>query len=520
MSSDSTLPSQKKVVISVKNPKSPAKNLDFYSKIQPRSFGNSTPLIIPAAVTETAMIAGDIIPIYSSYRVLNSILISSWDGIVNLITSSAVFAVCILSFINQIVNNVAYQSYLVIVNSYQHVVDLPGYYHKLKNQFFGLFATITSSQGRDLWWLETKLEVRQAINKALKVLALVEKVTSKFYLAGLIFICLGMLTVSAIASGSGVETRSFLSTFINNNTYAVDAQVLGVSETKYQAYIAETQSASSTPVQRIFEIQVKEGDTLPKIADLYGLKVETIVFNNNLSSQDVTTGQKLYLPFADGYVYQVPNDMKPETIANIFQVQKEVLWSYNSELIDVGSGDIKTGAMVLVPRSDYAEVARLKQAEDDRRTNLAAAKNTNQNTIAKEPGVSSDKYINERSNNVNAAGFIWPAVGTISRCVQPGHIACDIANHNEPPVFSVRGGTVVKAGWDPTGYGNMVYVDHGNGVMTLYAHMKEIYVRHGQQVTQGQAVGQMGSTGYSTGTHLHFEVVIDGKKMNPLLYLP
>jgi murein DD-endopeptidase MepM/ murein hydrolase activator NlpD len=84
-----------------------------------------------------------------------------------------------------------------------------------------------------------------------------------------------------------------------------------------------------------------------------------------------------------------------------------------------------------------------------------------------------------------------------------------------------QGGTVVSAGWNAGGYGNFVVIDHGNGYKTLYAHMlnNSVIVKAGQRVTQGQKLGLMGSTGRSTGTHLHFEVKGPGGNLNPLTVL-
>jgi len=84
-----------------------------------------------------------------------------------------------------------------------------------------------------------------------------------------------------------------------------------------------------------------------------------------------------------------------------------------------------------------------------------------------------------------------------------------------------QGGTVITAAWNAGGYGNYVVVDHGNGYKTLYAHMlnNSVVVKAGQKVTQGQKLGTMGSTGRSTGTHLHFEVIGPGGKLNPLSVL-
>lgn len=105
----------------------------------------------------------------------------------------------------------------------------------------------------------------------------------------------------------------------------------------------------------------------------------------------------------------------------------------------------------------------------------------------------------------------------------PGHYAVDIQQKGGGPIYAAEAGTVVRAdtGWNG-GYGNVIEIDHGNGLITLYAHNKELYVKVGDQVTRGQNISFMGNTGRvygKTGIHVHFEVIVNGVKKNPLLYL-
>ncbi len=120
--------------------------------------------------------------------------------------------------------------------------------------------------------------------------------------------------------------------------------------------------------------------------------------------------------------------------------------------------------------------------------------------------------------------FIWPVHGPISSYFGPSHpLGIDIDLYADPnaDIVAARGGTVVFAGGDPCcSYGYYVIVDHGNGVQTLYAHFSQIKVSEGQQVAQGQLLGQGGRTGYATGNHLHFEIRVDGNVVDPLKYLP
>jgi len=98
------------------------------------------------------------------------------------------------------------------------------------------------------------------------------------------------------------------------------------------------------------------------------------------------------------------------------------------------------------------------------------------------------------------------------------HEGIDIAATIGTPIHAAASGTVIHAGW-LGGYGNLVVVDHGDGLATAYAHASAILVAVGQQVSQGDTLSLVGSTGNSTGPHLHFEVRVNGSAVDPLLYL-
>ncbi|HEY9881652.1 MAG TPA: peptidoglycan DD-metalloendopeptidase family protein [Leptolyngbyaceae cyanobacterium] len=137
------------------------------------------------------------------------------------------------------------------------------------------------------------------------------------------------------------------------------------------------------------------------------------------------------------------------------------------------------------------------------------------------PGAS--EYLPEAPDRFN--GYVWPARGVLTSGYGPRwgrmHRGVDIAGPVGTPIFAAASGVVVRAGWNSGGYGNLVDIQHPDGSLTRYGHNSRLLVRAGQQVRQGEQIAEMGSTGYSTGPHLHFEVHLPGTgTVNPIAYLP
>lgn len=120
---------------------------------------------------------------------------------------------------------------------------------------------------------------------------------------------------------------------------------------------------------------------------------------------------------------------------------------------------------------------------------------------------------------------IWPTTGVVSSPYglrwggTDFHPGMDIANDMGTPIVATADGVVEYAGWNSGGYGNMVDINHGNGLMTRYGHASQVVVRVGEHVKRGQLIAYMGSTGFSTGPHVHYEVHVNGNRVNPISYL-
>lgn len=240
---------------------------------------------------------------------------------------------------------------------------------------------------------------------------------------------------------------------------------------------------------------VQEGETIASIATRYGLESSTILWENNLTTTSkIKPGQELVILPIDGVRHKVK---KGETIFSIgkkygledTQVQAIVDYPFN-EFLNDETFELATGQFLMVPGGVLP--------------NVPVARPT-------------ATRLTPDAGSVSGTGvFVWPAAGKITQGYSFYHKAFDIANRAGGPILAGDSGTVVVAGWvDNSGYGNRVVIDHGNGYVTLYGHLSVIQVRPGQRVNRGDVLGQMGSTGRSTGTHLHFEIRSGGSLLNP-----
>ncbi len=239
---------------------------------------------------------------------------------------------------------------------------------------------------------------------------------------------------------------------------------------------------------------VQPGDTTQSVAAGYGLEPTTIMWSNpevEKAPDLLRVGQLLVILPLDGVYHTVEEGDTLESLAQKYKVEEEVITScpYNTLPQD---GTLAVGDSVIVPGGTKPYVQR---------------------TVTTYTGP-----VPETSGG--SGRFRWPATGTISQYYWYGHRAIDIANGIGTAIVAADAGYVSFAGWTDIGYGYLVVVDHTNGYQTYYAHLSNIFVYEGQTVSSGEVLGAMGSTGYSTGPHLHFEIRYSGYPTNPLIHLP
>ncbi len=254
---------------------------------------------------------------------------------------------------------------------------------------------------------------------------------------------------------------------------------------------------SDKPRAEILTYQVQTGDTVSSIAQKFGISIDTIRWANDLQSiSAIKPGQTLKILPVTGVMYKVGKGETIYTIAKKYSADAQAIvdFPFNTFTNDETFA-LAVGQTVIVPDGVMPKEAPWQ------------------------PGA----YIARRTPDagvVSATGvFVWPAGGTISQGFRWYHQGIDIANRASPAILAADSGKVLLAGWpDGSGYGNRAILDHGNGFQTLYGHLAKIYVVPGQTVQRGDQIGQMGSTGRSTGIHLHFEIFKGGVKVDPLVF--
>lgn len=257
--------------------------------------------------------------------------------------------------------------------------------------------------------------------------------------------------------------------------------------------------------------EVKPGDSLWLIARRHNTHVADIKAANSLVSENLQIGQKLVISETRPYV----------NVVTVLKREKTEVIPYNTRVV----------------YNAQSRTVREKQAGQNGekkvvyrltlRNGTPIEKKVLSETVIKKPvdqiierGKRSRQPVMIASRGGSfIGGLVWPTFGSISQYFgRHGHTGIDIDADSGDPIRAARDGTVVYTGRSG-GYGLMIVIDHGGGLQTRYAHCSKILVSEGQKVSRGQVIGKVGSTGHSTGSHLHFEVIRGGVFQNPTRYL-
>jgi murein DD-endopeptidase MepM/ murein hydrolase activator NlpD len=304
----------------------------------------------------------------------------------------------------------------------------------------------------------------------------------------------GVLFVAGIVSGPILaDTYPGMASGQELDSFTLPSAV--ITSLDFSEYGVKTQ-ISEKPRDQVLTYQVEQGDTLSSLANKFGVSVETIRWANTLSRDTLQVGQELKIPPVTGVVHKVREGETVYSIARKYgtEAQKIVNFPFN-DFADLDSFALNVGQTLIVPDGEIVQV---------------------------ENKPSSPRITSVQPSNLSSGGsgqFSWPTVGVITQYPIWYHMALDIANREAPGITAAGDGTVISVQYLKYGYGHHAIIDHGDGLSTLYGHMTDVYVKAGDKVTRGQVIGKMGSTGRSTGTHLHFEVRRGGTPVDPRPFL-
>ncbi len=276
----------------------------------------------------------------------------------------------------------------------------------------------------------------------------------------------------------------------------IGGAVLGVAAYNQDAVSAFTQVSDKPPAE-IREYTIAAGDTVGQIASKFGVSEDTIYWENNITPKTLLKpGSRLRILPVTGVKHTVSRGETVQSIAKKYDSSAQAIvdWPYNTFVNDEVF-ELAVGQILIVP-----DGIKPDEVQVNPRPSIAR--------------------LTPDAGSVTASGsWVWPAAGRITQGFAWYHKGLDIANKEGPPVVAADSGKVIAVLSTKYGYGNHIIIDHGNGFQTLYAHLSSFRVEQGQNVAKGAVIGIMGSTGRSTGTHLHFEIRQNGAALPPLQFL-
>lgn len=304
---------------------------------------------------------------------------------------------------------------------------------------------------------------------------------------------------TGVFANSSTQARQELVTKLSAPVDTQESSVLSAS-------VVPVTEISEKPRDKVLEHEVKSGETISQIAEKYGIDADTIRWANDLSDLDkVSPGQKLKILPVEGVAHTVASGDTIYSVAEKYKANPQAVadWPFNNvdetlklqvgQVLIVPEGVPPTKAAPKRPEPRYVAQGKVKEGKDTR----------------------SD----DQKKPQGVLGFITPVAGRLTQRFARYHAGVDLAGDTGSPIAAAASGKVVTAVKERWGYGWHVVVDHGGGMTTLYAHLSQINVSPGQNISQGQSVGLRGDTGRSTGPHLHFEVRKNGVPQNPFSYI-
>jgi LysM repeat protein len=270
-----------------------------------------------------------------------------------------------------------------------------------------------------------------------------------------------------------------------------------------ESYVTPQVGATTDEPERVVpdrgEIEtyvIESGDTLGGIAEKFGLSLSTILWANGLSyNSTIQPGDDLKILPRDGVLYSVRSGDTLSRIASQYSVDTDVIMATNGMS---SANKLSIGDELLLPGGEPPSPVSTARSSASLSTLFTAPSS---------------------SGTSSSGGWLWPTDWrVITQYYGWRHTGLDVDGDYSTYSYASRGGVVIFSGWR-SGYGYTVEIDHGDGFVTRYAHHSKNFVGVGENVYAGQALAQTGTTGRSTGTHLHFEIIRNGRFQNPLDYV-
>ncbi len=298
---------------------------------------------------------------------------------------------------------------------------------------------------------------------------------------------------------------------------------------------------------------VRSGDTLAVIARRNGISQETLLWANNLTTKStLRVGMSLKILPVSGVVHTVKRGETLAAIATRYGIKTNDILAANtlgktltvgSEVVIPGGRPLVTATVVAKPPAAPATPATPPATTTAKPATSATAKTPKVvGRVAVKPDIPIAKIRNkaydiyqelsnskedtravpeakDESEAKKKTKLLWPTrLAVINQYYGWNHTGLDIDGDYTDPIYASEDGTVITSGWNSGGYGLQIVIDHPSGLRTRYAHASKLFVQVGDEVKRGQVIGYVGTTGRSTGTHLHYEVYLNGVRKNPLAY--
>ncbi|MCH8049485.1 M23 family metallopeptidase, partial [Patescibacteria group bacterium] len=299
--------------------------------------------------------------------------------------------------------------------------------------------------------------------------------------------------------------RTALTSFIRGIDFIGPEDISAISFIGGGTIVAPTISesdASIAPREGIELYVVEIGDTLSTIAEKFGISVNTLLWSNALSVRSVLRpGDEIQILPVSGVKHTVKSGDTLSSIAKKYDIEADEILEFNKL---ASADDLVIGEELIVP-GGVVEAPRLVR------------RSTSITRVFGSPSIPTTS--SDQPSVAGTGSLIWPTdLRRITQYYGWRHTGLDIDCGFNNTNYAADHGIVQYAGWKG-GYGYAVEINHGNGIVTRYGHHSSLYVSAGQQVSRGEAIGRCGTTGRSTGTHLHFEVIVGGRYRNPLEYI-